>query len=72
MAAHVGEPEIAAVVTIRELLVFDAEQMQECGVQVVHMHLVLHRLVAEGIGRAVVIARLHAPAGHPDRDPTGM
>ena len=52
-AVHVGEPEIAAGVAIRQTLVVQAEQVQDRRVQVVEVDLVLDRVVAVVVGRAV-------------------
>src|SRR4051812_33470274 len=40
VAGDVGEPEIAARVTVRELLVIQAQQMQHGRVQIVHVNFV--------------------------------
>ena len=50
---HVGQPEVAAVVAVRQPLVIHAEQVQDRGVQVVDADPVLDGLVADLVGRAV-------------------
>jgi hypothetical protein len=45
--AHVGQPEVPAGVTERQLLVVQAEQVQNGRMEVVHVHVVLDRVVAE-------------------------
>ena len=44
---HIGETEVAALITVGELLVIEAHQFQNRGVQVMHVHLVLNGLVAK-------------------------
>ena len=72
VAEHVGEPEVSAGVAVGELFVVQAEQVQDGGVQVVHVDLVGDGVVAELVGRAVGEARLHAAAGEPDGEALGV
>src|SRR5262245_65289347 len=44
-AVNVGQPHVAAVVPVRELLVIDAEQVEDCRVQIVIRRRLLLRLV---------------------------
>ena len=62
---HVGQAEVAAGVAVGELFVVEAQQVQDRGVQVVDVDLVLDRLEAELVGRAVDVAALDAAAGQP-------
>ena len=48
----------------------DAEEMQDGGVQVMHMHGIFGHVVAEVVGLAVTGAGLHAAAGHPHGEAT--
>ena len=48
----------------------DAEEMQDGGVQVMHVHGILGHIVAEVVGLAVTGAGLHAAAGHPHGEAT--
>ena len=66
LARHVGQAEVAAVVAVGQLLVVEAEQVQDRGVQVVDADAVDDRLVADLVGLAVVDAALDAAAGQPD------
>ena len=66
---HVRQPEVAAAVLIGQLGVIDAHQVQDRGVQVVHVHRLLDRLEPEVVGRAVGDAALHAAAGEPHAEP---
>ena len=65
---HVGQPEVAAGVAVGELLVVEAEEVQDRGVQVVDVDLLLDRLEAEFVGGAVDVAAAHAAAGQPHRE----
>ena len=51
-AMNIRQPALGAVVVIRELLMVQAQQVQDGGVEVVDIHHVVNRLVAEGIGGA--------------------
>src|SRR5262245_12340026 len=62
---HIRQPEISPGIPMRQLLVIEAEQMQESGVQVVDVDLVLHRLEAEVVGSPVGMAAADAAAGQP-------
>jgi hypothetical protein len=53
---HVGQAEFAAGVTIRELLVVKAHEIEQGGVQVVDVYLVFDGLEAEVVGGAVDVA----------------
>lgn len=49
---HIRQAEVASLETVGELGVFEAEEMQDRRVQIVNMHLVLRRVVAELTGDA--------------------
>ena len=68
MAFDIGQPEIAACVAIRQTFVVEAQQVQDRGVQVVNVDLVLRSVVAVVVGRAVAEAAFHAAAGQPHRE----
>jgi hypothetical protein len=53
---YVGQAEVAAGVTIRELLVVEAHEIEQGGVQVVDVNLVFDGLEAEVVGGAVDVA----------------
>ncbi len=65
-AVNIGQPEVASGVAIRQLFVIEAEQVQDGGVQVVHVDRVFDRGKAELIGGAVDMARTDTAPGHPD------
>ena len=58
LAVDVGQPEVAAGVAVGELLVVEAQQMEDRGVQVVDVDLVLDGLEAELVGGAMDVAAL--------------
>ena len=50
---HVGQAEIAALEAVGQLLVVDAQAMQQRGVEVVNVHRLLGDVVREIVGLAV-------------------
>src|ERR1051325_782652 len=66
ITVDVGEAEVAALETVGELLVIDAEKMEQRGVKVMDVHDVLDGVVAEFVGLAVGNASADAGASHPD------
>ena len=63
MPFDIREAEIAACVAVRELLVVEAEQVEDRRVEIVDMDLVLLREVAVVVGRAIGDGRDHNPNG---------
>ena len=57
IAVNIGEAEVTAGVAVGELLVVDSEDVEDGGMEVVHMHFVLLGIVAEIVGGAVAVAR---------------
>ena len=72
LAGDVGQAEVAAAVAEGQALVVEAEEVEDRGVEVVHVDLVLHGLVPELVGRAEREAGLHAGAGEPDGEAVGV
>ena len=68
VALHIGQPQVAAAVAVGQLLVIEAEQVQDGRVQVVDVDPALDALAAVVVGGAVAKPRLHAAAGQPDRE----
>ena len=64
MAVDVGEAEVTAFVFVGEFLVFDAEEVEGGGVEVVDMEGVFCRGKAEGIGLAVGDSSFNSTTGH--------
>ena len=65
---NVGQPEVAAGVAVGELLVVEAEQVQNRRVQVVNVDFVLDGSKAELVGGAVNVAAFdgkRSPLGCP-------
>ena len=65
-AMHIGEAEVAALVTVGELFVVEAHEAEDGGVEVVDVHGVLGHVVTEVVGGAVGEAGLDTAAGHPE------
>src|SRR5690349_18471161 len=66
-AINVRQPKIPTAESIRQPLVIESKEVQDRGMQIVHVHLVLNCEVTEVIGGAVAVARLHPAARQPDR-----
>src|SRR5262249_38008353 len=64
-ACGIRQPEIPATVLIRELRVIDAKQIQDRGVEIMHVRFLLDGLVPELIRRAVSHAAFNAAPGQP-------
>ena len=65
MSAHVGEPEIPALVAVGEPLVVEAKTVKDRRLEVGHVHLVTGDVEAELVGLAVVTPpRMPPPASH--------
>jgi hypothetical protein len=60
MAVHVGQPEIPASISIREALVVKTEQVQDRGMQIVHMHTILDGSETEFVCRPMHVAAASA------------
>ena len=69
---HVGEAEVAAVITVGKFFVIEAQLMEDGGMEVMHVHFALHGMVAVLIGIAVSHSGLEAAAsGQPAIDTEG-
>ena len=69
---HIGKPHIPAIMAIGELLVVEAEQMEESSVEVVDGLFVFNGPVAEVVRGPDDRPRLSHPAGKPDRKSEGV
>ncbi len=67
LAVDIRQTEITTGVSIRQLCVIDAELVQDRGVQIVKMDLVLDRVVPVLIGFSVRHPATNAASGHPHR-----
>ena len=65
---HVGEAEVAALETEGELRVIEAEQVQDCRVQIVDVRAILDGVEAEFVRRADGLSAFYAAAGEPHRE----
>ena len=65
-AVDVGEAIVATLEAVGQVLVVEAEAVQDGGVEVVDVDRILGDVVAVVIGLAVADAGLDAAAGHPD------
>ena len=63
---HVSQAEISPLITVGKSLVIDAKQMQQRGVEIVHVDLVLDGVVAHLIGLAEGHSWAHTAASHED------
>ena len=64
----IGEPEIAAGMTVGQLLVVEAEQVQHGRVEIVNARSVFDGAKTELVRRPIRGAAAHAPAGEPDAE----
>jgi len=65
VAVHVGKTEVASGVAVGQLFVIKAEEVQDSGVEIVHVHGVLDRLESELVGLAVLQPSFSPAARHP-------
>ena len=64
--AYVGETKIPAQVSIGEPCVIESEQMQNRGLQIVDVGLILHDIQTEFVGCPNGLAALDTGSGHPN------
>ena len=72
MTMHIGQTKIPAVITIGQLLMIQPHLMQQRGMQIMHVHLILHGIVAKLIGSAMNMTRLESAAGEPGGEAAGV
>lgn len=68
----IGQSKIATSVAIGQSLVVDSEQVEERGVEVVHMDFVFGCIETEVIGGPVTESGLNSCAGQPPREGMGI
>src|SRR5260370_2162020 len=51
-AGHVRQPEIASAIPVSQLCMIKTEQVEDSGMQVMHMHRVFRGLEAQGVSGA--------------------
>ena len=71
-AVDVGQAHVAAAEAVGESLVIDAQEVQDRGVEVVDLDLVLDGVVAVVVGGAVDGAAFDPAAGQPDGEAVGV
>lgn len=65
IARDVRQPVVAACVAVRELFVIDAQQVQDCGLEIVDMDWILGNVEAKIIGRSMSVTGFDAATGQP-------
>ena len=63
VAVYISKAEVTAVVAVGELLMVEAELMQDGGMEVVHVHLALHGVVTVFVGITIGKTRFEAASG---------
>ena len=69
---HIGQPEVATLVMMRQAFVVYAEQVQDRGIQIVDMNSAARDVVAKVVGGAMAEARLDSSTCHEDRETTAV
>ena len=72
LAVDIGEPVVAALVAIGQLLVIDAQLVQDGSLQVVDMDGILGDIDAVIVGLAVAHTATDSSASHPVAEAVGM
>ena len=72
MAVDIGEPIVAALEFIGQLLVIDAKKMKHGGLEVMDVDFVFHGVETDVVAFSVSDAWLHPASGHPDGEGVGM
>ena len=62
---NVCQTKIPACISKGKSFMIDTKQMQDCGMEVVNMHLVFDHRRANFVGVAVTNATLNSGSGHP-------
>lgn len=68
----VGQPEATPLVFVRQSLVIDPHQVQNCGVEIVNVNAIFDHIVAEFVGRPVADPWFDTTAGHPGGETSRM
>ena len=68
VALDVGQTKMPPGLLIRQLRVIQAKGVEERRVQVMHVHLVDHRMMSKLVRLAVTDPALESAAGQPDRE----
>ncbi len=62
VTGHISQPKVATLKSVSQSFMIDSEQMQQCGMQVVDVHFVFHRLVTKFVCCTVRDAAFDATA----------
>ena len=62
---NISQPEIAAAVAIGQSLVINTEQVQQCGVKIMHMHFIALGIESVIVARAVTETAFYSATSHP-------
>src|ERR1044071_1376528 len=65
---NIGKTKIAARMPKSQPGVIETKKLEDCGVQIVDVHRIFHRLETEIVGGAMDIATANTPAGQPHRE----
>src|SRR5262245_4878338 len=65
-AANVCQPEIASLESVRDICMVQSKQVENRGMEVVHVHRVLRDAPPDFVRLADDLSALHAAAAHPD------
>lgn len=72
MAVNIREPESSTLISIRQKLVIDAQQMHHCCLPIVNMDSITNDVPCVGTRFAILEAWFHASARHPDAEGASM
>lgn len=72
LSIDIRQPKIATCVSIRQSLMIDAKQMQQGGVQVMHVNGILNRGITKIVRRPKGQTTSHTSASHPNRERLGV
>ena len=67
-SADVGESEVAALEAVGQLQMVESEEVQECGLEVIHVYRAVGRMPADLIGCSPCLSTPDATTGHPQAE----
>ena len=69
LSMHIRQPEVPSRMAESQLLMIEAEQLENRGVQIVNVNLLLRCGETKFIRRAMHVTAAHAASSHPHREP---
>ena len=69
---YIGKAFLPPLVEVGQMFVIETHQVQDGGVDVVHVRLVLYCLEAKFVGLTVLNSAFDPPARHPHRKPVSI